>query len=139
MYHDQRTLTLKAHMENIVKFFFLWMNALVLLPTYAYSATWIATGHITQVEYGLNTNIQVNDSFALRIDFDDTAIDQSDRTDRGIYSGEWVILDIGDFHAQNLGPVNYGPDIIVSDNWDGSGWDELTINSGQEEAVNFSV
>ena len=106
----------------------------VFLSTSAHSApiSWIATGYITQVDSGLITDIQVNDTFALRIDFDSLTPDLDSNEGRGRYLGDWVTLNINDFQAQNLGLVNYAPSITISDQWGGQSWDGLTVNSGLE-------
>lgn len=108
---------------------------LIFLSTGAHSApiSWIATGYITQVDSGLITDIQVNDTFTLRIDFDDSTPDLNGDDNRGRYLGDWITLNINDYQAQNFGSPHYVPDIYISDQWYKDTWDSLTVNSGLQK------
>lgn len=111
-------------------FIWLFLSIFLTLDASAASISWIATGQITQIESDLVTDLQVGDLFTLRINFDSLTPDLDSSDDRGRYLGEWITLDIGTYQAQNLGSVNYAPQISVSNQWNGAAGDELTFNSG---------
>lgn len=117
----------------------LWLLSaiVVFFSNQAFTATWLFTGNITSIDTGLVTNMHTGDTFTVRVDFDPNTNDlyefnppRSQEELRGRYEAEWITLTSANFQATNLGPVNYAPDIIVSDNFNQSGWDELAINSG---------
>ncbi len=93
--------------------------------------TFRATGNITHIGSGLDTDILLGDSFTLDLTFDSALPDLNGSSLRGRYLGEHMSLETGTFQADTFAGPSFAPDINISNNFfvniDQYGW-----NSGLE-------
>jgi hypothetical protein len=77
--------------------------------------------------------METRDIFTVKVDFDPSTPDlyefdppRTQDDNRGRYEADWITFSSDSFLATNL----YAPDILVSDDFNQSGWDEIAVNSG---------
>lgn len=89
-------------------------------------------GLVTSINDGLVTDMSVGDSYSIRVTIDSDTPDLDPDINDARYAGHYIYFDTDSYSAESLGPPNYSPEITIRNEWSGTTYDLLNINSGLE-------